>query len=79
MGTTQKRVKLVVRKAGKKVWEIDVWPEDWAAPSATVSVHALADAAELAVAFRSLGHEVQVLRVMEENRGWQNDAWIDAP
>lgn len=68
MRTEQKGVKLVVRKARQKVWEIDIWPEDWVAPSATVSVHALADAAELAVALRSLGHEVQVLRVMEEDR-----------
>lgn len=69
MGSWQlKGVKLVVRKAREKVWEIDIWPEGWVAPSATVSVHALGDAAELAVALRSLGHEVQVLRVVEENR-----------
>lgn len=66
--TEQQGVKLVVRKAREKVWEIDIWPEGWAAPSATVSAHALADAAELAVALRSLGHEVQVLRVVEEDR-----------
>ena len=68
MMTEQKGVKLVVRKAREKVWEIDIWPKDWVAPSATISVHALADAAELAVALRSLGHEVQVLRVVEEDR-----------
>ncbi len=68
MRTAKQGVKLVVRKAREKVWRVDIWPEDWVAPSATVSVHALADAAELAVAFRSLGHEVQVLRVVEEDR-----------
>lgn len=59
------RLRLAVRKLGHRAWAADIHDRDDPRPLTTIRVLGLGDAAEMGFLLRALGHEVEVVRLLE--------------
>lgn len=59
------RLRLAVRKVGHRAWAVDIYDRDDSRPLTTVRVLGLGDAAEMGFLLRALGHEAEVVRLLD--------------